>query len=104
MQQGPNMCWIRIEIMDWPRSGQSIHTAPTCQTLQLRLQNIVLLMPECNALTVLLSGSCIVNESMLTGESVPVIKNCLSNTKDFYDPMVPDKSKKHTLYSGTKVI
>lgn len=53
---------------------------------------------------VLLSGSCIVNESMLTGESVPVIKGAVGQTKDWYDPAVPDKSKKHTLYSGTKVI
>jgi len=53
---------------------------------------------------VLLSGQCIVNESMLTGESVPVVKNCLLPVKDVYDPLVPDLSKKHTLYSGTKVI
>lgn len=53
---------------------------------------------------VLLSGSCIVNESMLTGESVPVIKNGITLTNEMYDPDVPDKSKKHTLYSGTKVI
>ena len=53
---------------------------------------------------VLLSGSCIVNESMLTGESVPVIKSCMAPTRDVYDPAVPDKAKKHTLYSGTKVI
>ena len=53
---------------------------------------------------VLLSGSCIVNESMLTGESVPVIKNAVQATDDFYDPRDPDKAKKYTLYSGTKVI
>jgi P-type E1-E2 ATPase len=50
---------------------------------------------------ILLSGSCIVNESMLTGESIPVIKNCLSPISEMYDPQT---SKKHTLYSGTKVI
>jgi magnesium-transporting ATPase (P-type) len=41
---------------------------------------------------------------MLTGESVPVIKTGLTMTNEVYDPEVPDKSKKHTLYSGTKVI
>ena len=50
---------------------------------------------------ILLTGSCIVNESMLTGESIPVIKNCLAPIKEIYDPLT---SKKHTLYSGTKVI
>jgi cation-transporting ATPase 13A2 len=53
---------------------------------------------------VLLTGSCIVNESMLTGESVPVMKNCLSPIKEIYDPSNHDVAKKHTLYSGTKVI
>jgi cation-transporting ATPase 13A3/4/5 len=34
---------------------------------------------------VLLSGSCIVNESMLTGESIPIIKNAIPNIKDVYN-------------------
>jgi cation-transporting ATPase 13A2 len=59
------------------------------------------LMP-CDLL--LLTGSCIVNESMLTGESVPVIKNCISPVEELYDPSDFDASKKHTLFSGTKVI
>ena len=50
---------------------------------------------------VLLSGSCIVNESMLTGESIPVIKNSLPFVSDKYDPLI---DQKYTLYGGTKVI
>jgi cation-transporting ATPase 13A3/4/5 len=51
---------------------------------------------------VLLTGSCIVNESMLTGESIPVIKNSLPYTSnDIYDP---ESDQKYTLYGGTEVI
>ncbi len=41
---------------------------------------------------------------MLTGESVPVVKNALLPIKDVYDPKNSDSCRKHTLYSGTKVI
>lgn len=50
----------------------------------------------------LISGGCIVEEGMLTGESVPVLKDALPYLEDCeYDP---DQDKRHTLYEGTKVI
>lgn len=51
---------------------------------------------------VLLEGTAVVNESMLTGESLPVIKNQIpENSSDLFDPEI---DKKFTLYSGTEVI
>ncbi|KAH8298702.1 hypothetical protein KR018_009473 [Drosophila ironensis] len=57
-------------------------------------------MMQCDA--VLLSGNCILDESMLTGESVPVTKTPLPSKRD----MVFDKKihARHTLFCGTKVI
>ena len=50
----------------------------------------------------LISGGCIVEEGMLTGESVPVLKDSLPYLEEYiYDP---DIDKRHTLYEGTKVI
>ncbi|XP_016982334.2 polyamine-transporting ATPase 13A3 isoform X2 [Drosophila rhopaloa] len=55
---------------------------------------------QCDA--VLLSGNCILDESMLTGESVPVTKTPLPSKRE----MIFDKTEhaRHTLFSGTKVI
>lgn len=51
---------------------------------------------------VLLSGSVIVNESVLTGESVPVIKTELPHSNvDIYDPIGDNK---FTVYGGTEVL
>lgn len=50
---------------------------------------------------ILLSGTVVMNESMLTGESVPSIKNPIPLTNDVYNFI---KDQKYTLYSGTQVI
>ncbi|XP_040389701.1 polyamine-transporting ATPase 13A2 isoform X4 [Cygnus olor] len=53
----------------------------------------------------LLSGECMVNESMLTGESVPVMKTplpaCGGAASAVYSP---EEHRRHTLFCGTQVI
>jgi len=51
---------------------------------------------------ILLTGGAIVNEAMLTGESIPVMKSNLTyNSQEVYSET---QTAKHTLYSGTTVI
>ncbi|CAD8214246.1 unnamed protein product [Paramecium octaurelia] len=51
---------------------------------------------------ILLNGSCIINESMLTGESIPIIKNPIQFNKLIYSPN--EDSKAITLFAGTKCL
>ena len=62
----------------------------------------VIVVPENTSLPcdlILLTGSAIVNEAMLTGESVPVLKTSIPvGSQEVYQEK---EAAKHTLYDGT---
>ncbi|KAJ7306345.1 hypothetical protein JRQ81_009687 [Phrynocephalus forsythii] len=61
------------------------------------------MLVPCDA--VLLTGECLVNESMLTGESVPLTKTPLPKGAQAAGAIYsPEEHKRHTLFCGTQVL
>jgi magnesium-transporting ATPase (P-type) len=53
---------------------------------------------------VLVSGKCVMNESILTGESVPEIKSPIDQySEEVYD-LKNERSKKNTVFAGSKFL
>ena len=50
---------------------------------------------------ILVSGTAIMNEAMLTGESTPIIKSFIPNVNENFDPV---NGKKWILFGGTKIV
>ena len=82
-------------------------TATTSQSVNSNdlVPGDVIVVPEGASLPcdmILLSGSVIVNEAMLTGESIPVLKGSLpKGTGEIFSDK---ESEKHTLFGGTNII
>ncbi|XP_045138858.1 polyamine-transporting ATPase 13A3-like isoform X7 [Portunus trituberculatus] len=78
----------------------------TVDSKELVPGDVVVVPPEgctmpCDA--VLISGTAIVNESMLTGESVPVTKTPITVSEET-EVYSAEQHKRHTLFCGTSVI
>ena len=50
---------------------------------------------------ILIQGTVIINEAMLTGESTPIIKNQIQDINEYFDL---ENEKKNFLFAGTKII
>ncbi|XP_034989052.2 probable cation-transporting ATPase 13A5 [Zootoca vivipara] len=95
----------KVEVMAWTKNKGSCKVE-SCQLVPgdvLLLESQKFSLP-CDA--ILIEGSCVVNEGMLTGESVPVTKTPLpqtDNTKPWKVHSVEDY-RRHVLFCGTEVI
>mmetsp|Transcript_20060 Transcript_20060/g.33425 ORF Transcript_20060/g.33425 Transcript_20060/m.33425 type:complete len:1211 (-) Transcript_20060:355-3987(-) len=82
------------------------HTWKSCSSSELVPGDVVEVTDKllCPCDMLLLNGSVIVNESMLTGESVPIVKAALPFSEQLADSFSVEHDKKYVLFSGTKVI
>ncbi|KAM5126354.1 polyamine-transporting ATPase 13A2, partial [Mantella aurantiaca] len=99
-----NMVKLSISVRVRRHTGDELMV----DSLDLVPGDCILIPPEglvmpCDA--ALLAGECMVNESMLTGESVPEMKTPLPDGSHAADTIYSsDAHRRHTLFCGTQVI
>lgn len=87
------------------RTSAGLETTKTIDTDRLLPGDVFVVQPGMHvpADAVLVQGGCLVNESMLTGESLPINKTELPPDGG-EGPYSPVLHKAHTLFRGTKVV
>ena len=94
-------CPVRILRKD-PETNEAVFKEKSSKDLVpgdiFELQEEGLAMP-CDCL--LIQGTVIINEAMLTGESTPIIKSQIPKIKDHFDY---DADKKFFLFAGTRIV
>ncbi|GAB5367475.1 hypothetical protein AAMO2058_001233400 [Amorphochlora amoebiformis] len=81
--------WVRVSTQDL-RPGDVIELTPSVgQT-------------ACPCDCLLLAGTCVVNEAMLTGESVPQVKEAISDEDTILD--IEKTHKRNVVFGGTRII
>jgi len=93
------MAFFETQVMLLDRQTGTYRTASSTELVPGDLVQVPRGILPCDM--ILLSGSVIVNEAILTGESVPVIKNQLLDSAHGYRAK---DCEKQTLFGGTDVI
>lgn len=101
-----------VSVVDAPSVARSVDDLPKDDEIKVKQLSADYLVPgdviaipvdgcvmSCDA--ILLSGTCIVNESMLTGESVPIQKNAPIPADERFELLA---QKRHILFAGTSVL
>ncbi|KAH8614269.1 putative E1 E2 ATPase haloacid dehalogenase like hydrolase [Trypanosoma vivax] len=99
MEMLRNMAKVPVRSVTVIRGGQE-KTVKTTDLLPMDLMVVDSNAP-CPVDAILVHGTCVVNEAMLTGESTPQLKEAVDSTDV---PLEMKKHGRHLLYSGTQLL